>query len=38
MAVKEVPIEPGVIVAVDHLVFHYMSGELRGCAGAVSEG
>ena len=38
VAVEEIPIKPGVIVAVDQLVFQYMSGALRGCAGAVSEG
>jgi hypothetical protein len=38
MSVEEVPIDPEVMVAVDRLVFQYMSGALRGCAGAVSEG
>ena len=38
MSVEEVPIDPEVMVTVDRLVFQYMSGALRGCAAAVSEG
>ena len=38
IAVEEVPIDPGVMVVVDRLVFQYFSGALRGCAAAVSEG
>ena len=38
MSMDEVPIDSEVMVAVDRLVFQYMSVTLRGCAAAVSEG
>ncbi len=37
VSVEEVPIDPEIMVAVDRLVFQYLSGELRGRAAAVSE-
>ena len=37
MSVEAVPIDPEVKVAVDRLVFQYISGALRGYAAAVSK-
>ena len=38
MSVKEVPMDPEVMVTVDRLVFQYLSGALHGRGAAVSEG
>ena len=38
MSIEGVPIDPEVMVPVDWPIFQYVSGALRGCADAVSEG